>query len=65
MWLRSGAEMSKFGITVTLQVAFRFEPSAVLAVIVASPPERAITTPLLTDATLVLLDDQLRFWFVA
>jgi len=61
IWLKLGIEISKFGMTVTLHVALKLLPSTVLAVIVVSPPERPITTPLFTVATPVLFDDQLRF----
>ena len=52
--------------TVTAQEAVRFEPSAVVAVMVAVPSAIAVTTPaLLTVATDVLLLVQVTFLFVA
>ncbi len=49
--------------TFTVQVAVI--PLLVLAVIVAVPPLIALTTPLDTDATLVLLLDHVTLWLVA
>ena len=46
-------------LTVMVHCALRFEPSAVVAVIVTVPRPFAVTSPLLlTVATLVLLDFQ-------
>ena len=46
-------------LTVTLQLALRFEPSAVFAVMIALPVDFAVTKPVdETVATLVLLDAQ-------
>jgi copper chaperone CopZ len=50
--------------TVAAQVAV-FPPSAVVTVIVAVPAATGVTTPALTVATAVLLDDQVTFVFVA
>jgi hypothetical protein len=50
--------------TVTVQVAVRL-PSSVVAVIVAVPVDTAVTTPLFTVATLVLLLVHDTFWLVA
>ena len=52
-------------VTVTTQVAVLL-PSAVVTVMVAVPAARAVTTPeLLTVATVVLLELQVTFLFVA
>ena len=52
--------------TVMSQVAVKFEPSVVVAVIVAVPLATAVTRPvLLTVATAVLLLVQVTFLFVA
>ena len=52
-------------LTVTTQVAF-LPPSLVVTVIVAEPALFAVTRPELdTVATVVLLEDQVTFWFVA
>ena len=51
-------------VTVTVQVAVLF-PSTVVTVIVAVPAALAVIVPLLTVATVVLLEDHVTFWLVA
>ena len=58
--LSSTIDSAKVGSTITLQVADKFEPSAVTAVIVASPTEIAVTKPFAsTVATALFEDDQI------
>ena len=47
----SVSEATSTGFTVTVQVAVRFVPSVVVAVMVASPTLRVVTTPSTTVAT--------------
>ena len=59
-------DSASVGTTVTLQEAERFEPSTVVAVIVASPSAIAVTTPLaLTVATASFDDVHVTDLFVA
>jgi hypothetical protein len=64
LWF-SDTPVTATGITVTTHVAVLL-PSAVATVIVAVPAATPVTSPvLLTVATLVLVLDHARFWFVA
>ena len=51
-------------VTVTSHVAV-WLPSSVVTVIVALPPDTAVTVPFSTMATAVLFELHLTFWFVA
>ena len=51
-------------VTVTSHVAV-WLPSSVVTVIVALPPDTAVTMPFFTVATAVLFELHLTFWFVA
>ena len=51
-------------VTVTSHVAVRL-PSSVVTVMVAAPPDTAVTVPFSTMATAVLVELHVTFWFVA
>ena len=64
--LSSVIDVANVGMTVTLHVAERFEPSTVVAVIVASPTAIAVTTPLASTVAIDSSeDDQVTALFIA